>query len=157
MKPKSFLIKTASDQARAKFAIDSLVLTEGPYAFDLRVEKHEKLAEMQALYRIRNRELSRGLDESYTPEEIHKHFLQTKVFSIMERDNLDFKQRLDSYRELWQKGMKHEAEKLAEIAKRTVSTTWLNQTQWQELLTEQERFAAEMGIYLQEPPTKEEK
>lgn len=73
---------------------------------------------------------------------------QRWLVPMMERDDKDFAEQLSEYRKLYQAGQTELAQRLADLLRKKVSTTWLNVTQFKELLDSLEKFASELGIVL---------
>lgn len=85
-----------------------------------------------------------GEDPATTKEKFKARW----VVPIVERDDPEFREQMNLLRSLFHEGDKKRAIRLAEIAKKRVSTTWLGVRQFAEVLDNIEKLAANEQLVL---------
>lgn len=146
--PHTFKIDSPERVKRALMVVSSLDLSL-PWKFDLRPYKRNRSLEQQGLYRKWVRVIANDL--GFLENDLHEEFKKRFLMDILERDDEDFKEQIAICRSLYQEGKPREAERLVDLLKARASTTWLNVSQFSEMMDKVEVFAGENGIKLPMP------
>lgn len=151
---RSFVIHSDGSRALAAKLIADLDMSIH-WSFELKPYKRNRSLEQNNLYFAWLKVIADAMGYAST-EDIHEEMKAKFLVPILEREDKDFQDDLQLYREMYQRGEKDRALKAKDRLFKRASTTWLSTSQFSEMMNAVEEFAAGYGIVLPQPPQQPE-
>jgi hypothetical protein len=139
-----FIVSSEAGRSKAIAILRNLPL-EKPHEFSLKLYRKNRSIEQNQRYR---KLLQLWSELGQPTDEIHEAMKIKFLIPILERDDEDFRQDIEEFRQMYLEGQKDRAMRMQQRLKARASTTWLNTKQFCEYTEAVEGEAAMDGVAL---------